>query len=114
MIGFARPNGRYRPPWGAQAEGIWLLSLIAELGRVGAAVRQSSLRTTLLATSSALAMIVAMEGSAQAQCANNNVPGGVNNASAINCISYNNGVNNTGDIVNQSGGTITPTHAYPP
>jgi uncharacterized protein with beta-barrel porin domain len=71
-------------------------------------------RGTLLATSSALAMIVAAGQSAEAQCALDNNAGGSNNAGAINCISYNNGVNNTGDIVNQSGGTITPTHAYPP
>lgn len=55
-----------------------------------------------------------MERSAEAQCALNNNPGGSNNAGSINCISYNNGVNNTGDIVNQSSGTITPTHAYAP
>lgn len=59
-------------------------------------------------------MIVATGQSAEAQCAFNNHAGGSNNAGAINCISYNNGVNNTGDIVNQSGGTITPTHTYAP
>jgi uncharacterized protein with beta-barrel porin domain len=68
----------------------------------------------LLATSSALAIIVAAGQSAEAQCALNNNAGGSNNAGAINCISYNNGVNNTGDIVNQGGGTITPTHTYAP
>jgi uncharacterized protein with beta-barrel porin domain len=69
---------------------------------------------TLLATSSALAIIVATGQSAEAQCALNNNAGGSNNAGAVNCISYNNGVNNTGNIVNQGGGTITPTHTYAP
>ena len=59
-------------------------------------------------------MIVAAGQSAEAQCALNNHAGGSNNAGAINCISYNNGVNNTGDIVNQASGTITPTHTYAP
>ena len=59
-------------------------------------------------------MIVAAGQSAEAQCALNNNAGGSNNAGAINCISYNNGVNNTGDIVNQASGTITPTHTYAP
>jgi uncharacterized protein with beta-barrel porin domain len=59
-------------------------------------------------------MIVAAGQSAEAQCALNNNAGGSNNAGAINCISYNNGVNNTGNIVNQGSGTITPTHTYAP
>jgi uncharacterized protein with beta-barrel porin domain len=76
-------------------------------------VRQRIFRETLLATSSALAIITAAGQSAYAQCAiNNSFP--ANNAGAINCISYNNNVNNTGDVVNQGGGTITPTHAYAP
>ena len=80
----------------------------------GVAVERRYWRGTLLATSSALAMIVAAGQSAEAQCALNNNAGGSNNAGAINCISYNNGVNNTGDIVNQGSGTITPTHTYAP
>src|SRR5580704_19416112 len=80
----------------------------------GVAVERRHWRGTLLATSSALAMIVAAGQSAEAQCALNNNAGGSNNAGAINCISYNNGVNNTGNIVNQASGTITPTHIYAP
>src|SRR6202035_1654837 len=48
------------------------------------------------------------------QCAFNNSPGGVDNSGPINCISYNNGGSNVGNIVNETVGTITPTHAYPP
>jgi hypothetical protein len=70
---------------------------------VGTAMGLRYWHGTLLATSSALAIVVATGQSAEAQCALNNNAGGSNNAGAINCISYNNGVNNTGDIVNQGG-----------
>jgi uncharacterized protein with beta-barrel porin domain len=70
------------------------------------------LQQTLLATSSALALLIAAEGSAAAQCFYNNVNGGVDNTSPHNCISYNNGTAFTGNAVNDS--TLTASHAYPP
>ena len=69
---------------------------------------------TLLATSSALALLIGAEGSAAAQCFYNNVPGGVDNTTAHNCISYNNGTASTGNAVNDTSGTLTTAHAYPP
>ncbi len=76
------------------------------------------LRGTLLATSSALALVVGIEGSAQAAppaCAVNNTFTGLPNTTAINCISFNNGASQTtGDVTNASNGTITATHPYAP
>ena len=81
------------------------------------------LRSTLLATSSAAALIFGFAQSAQASsgCDQNNVSPAINNTSPINCISFNNeqgGSANgnfsgattfTGNVTNS--GTITPTTA---
>ncbi|HLI64829.1 MAG TPA: hypothetical protein VKU90_00575, partial [Caulobacteraceae bacterium] len=75
--------------------------------------RSHELRTVLLGASSGLALALVSQA-AQAQCAFNNTPGGVDNAGAINCISYNNGASNTGDIINESTGSIHATTPYPP
>src|SRR4051794_675623 len=70
------------------------------------------LRCAFLTTGSALALIAGMAGSARAACDFNNQAGGVTNNAAHNCISYNSGTVNTGDVTNNS--TLTATHAYPP
>jgi outer membrane autotransporter protein len=75
------------------------------------------LRGTLLATSSALALIVGIGGSARAvppSCAVNNTFAGLPNTTAINCISFNDGASHTGDVTNANNGTITAVHPYPP
>jgi uncharacterized protein with beta-barrel porin domain len=72
------------------------------------------LRGGLLATSSVVALIVGI-GSAQAgPCAVNNTFAGLPNSGAINCVSFNDGANHTGDVVNNTAGTITATTPYPP
>ena len=56
-----------------------------------------------------------MERSANAVCAVNNTFVGLPNNTAINCISYNDGANHSGNVVNQAPlGVIAPTHAYAP
>ena len=81
---------------------------------------QVEFRGALLTTSSALALILGIGSSAQAgpvpvaPCAVNNTFAGLPNSSAINCVSFNDGANHTGDIVNNTTGTITPTTPYPP
>ena len=69
------------------------------------------LRTTLLATSSALAMMIALEGSAAAQCASQNVAP-VTNTTPSNCITFYTPGNHSGDVTNNS--TLTPTGQYSP
>jgi uncharacterized protein with beta-barrel porin domain len=79
-------------------------------------MRTVELRGALLTTSSVVALIVGI-GSAQAltmTCAVNNTFTGLPNSGAINCVSFNDGGNHTGDVVNNSTGTITPTTPYPP
>ncbi len=73
------------------------------------------LRGTLLATSSALALVIGAEGSAFAQCFYNNQAGGVDNTTARNCISYNSvspGSPFSGNVINDTTGTLTPTGVY--
>jgi hypothetical protein len=80
-------------------------------------MKQGRLRGTLLATSSALALVVGMEGAAQATpppCAVNNTFVGLPNTTTINCISFNDGASHTGDVTNAGNGTITATHPYAP
>jgi len=73
-------------------------------------VRRVELRGAFLATSSALALVVGVGSSAQAApCAVNNTFVGLPNTGAINCVSFNDGANHTGDVVNANTGTITPT-----
>jgi uncharacterized protein with beta-barrel porin domain len=70
------------------------------------------LRVALLTTSSALALVVGVGGAAQAgPCTVNNTFAGLPNTGAIDCVSFNDGANHTGDVVNASTGTITPTGA---
>jgi uncharacterized protein with beta-barrel porin domain len=80
-------------------------------------MQKRKVRAALLATSSVLGLVLAAGGAARAApvpCAFNNQPGGVDNAGPINCISYNNGTNNIGNIVNEASGAITATTPYPP
>jgi uncharacterized protein with beta-barrel porin domain len=76
---------------------------------------QVEFRGALLTTSSALALILGIGSSAQAgpvpvaPCAVNNTFAGLPNSGAINCVSFNDGANHTGDVVNNLTGTITPT-----
>ena len=73
---------------------------------------QVEFRGALLTTSSALALILGI-GAAQAgpvtACAVNNTFAGLPNSGAINCVSFNDGANHTGDVINNNTGTITPT-----
>jgi hypothetical protein len=73
---------------------------------------QVEFRGALLTTSSALALILGI-GAAQAgpatPCAVNNTFAGLPNSGAINCVSFNDGANHTGDVINNNTGTITPT-----
>ena len=74
-----------------------------------------ALRGTLFATSSALTLIVAADQAAVAQCFYNNQAGGVDNTTAQNCISYNSvspGSPFSGNVVNDTTGTLTPTGVY--
>jgi len=65
-----------------------------------------------------LALIVGMEGAvaapAPAACAFNNAPGGADNTTAQNCISYNNGATTTGNIINEATGSLNGGSPYPP
>ena len=72
-----------------------------------------------MATSSALALVVGIEGSALAtppppRCTVNNTFAGLPNTTTINCISFNDGASHSGDVTNASNGTITAVHPYPP
>jgi uncharacterized protein with beta-barrel porin domain len=71
-----------------------------------------TLRLGLLATGSALAMIVASEGAAFAQCFYNNGTNGNTNplGTTKNCMSYNNGTANAATLTND--GTLAPTGVY--
>jgi len=78
---------------------------------------QVEFRGALLTTSSALALILGIGGSAQAAtCTINNQTGAVNNAASINCISFNNGTTFSGPVTNAAtgtlsgGGTVVPTN----
>jgi outer membrane autotransporter protein len=77
-------------------------------------MKQGGLREALLATSSALALVIGAEGAAQAQCAINNQNGAINNTTTINCISFNNGATFSGPVTNASTGTINAAGATPP
>jgi uncharacterized protein with beta-barrel porin domain len=81
-------------------------------------MRVVELRGALLTTSSVVALIVgigsAQAGPSPASCAVNNTFVGLPNSGAINCVSFNDGANHTGDVVNNSTGTITATTPYPP
>jgi outer membrane autotransporter protein len=77
-------------------------------------MKRIGLRSALLATSSALALVIGGGQAAEAQCAFNNSAGGADNAGTINCISYNNGLVSIGNVTNEATGVITATHPYPP
>jgi len=77
-------------------------------------MHQIGLRKTLLGTSSALALIVGLEGSAAAQCAIVNQAGGVDNSGTVNCITYDNGLSTTGNVINETTGTLNASGPYPP
>ena len=70
-----------------------------------------ALRTTLLASSSALAIVMALDGAAAAQCASQNTAP-VTNTTPSNCITFYDGAAHTGDVINNS--TLTPTGTYSP
>jgi uncharacterized protein with beta-barrel porin domain len=73
-------------------------------------MRAVELRRALLATSSIIGLVVGIGNSAQAApCAVNNSFAGLPNTGAINCVSFNDGANHIGDVVNANTGTITPT-----
>jgi uncharacterized protein with beta-barrel porin domain len=76
-------------------------------------MKQGRLRGTLLATSSALALMVGAEGAAQAQCAFNNVNGAITNTTTNNCISFNNGGTFSGPVTNASSGTLNASGGTP-
>jgi uncharacterized protein with beta-barrel porin domain len=81
----------------------------------GATVGRSCVRTTLLMTTSALAMMIALEGSAAAQCAfqnNNGIAGTLTNSTPASCVTYFDGTNHTVNVVNNS--SLTAPGTYPP
>ena len=68
------------------------------------------LRGGLLATSSLVALVLGLQGSAQAAaCHYNNVAGGVDNTTAQDCIAYNGGGAFTGNVTNEASGSLTTT-----
>jgi uncharacterized protein with beta-barrel porin domain len=70
------------------------------------------LRGGLLATSSLLALVVGLQGSAQAAaCHFDNVAGGVDNTTAQDCIVYHGGGAFTGNVTNEATGSLTTTTA---
>ena len=79
-------------------------------------MRQVELRGALLATSSVVALVLGMEGSAQAAvpCQINNQNGAINNTATINCISFNSGATFTGPVTNTNTGTLTGPGSTPP
>ncbi len=74
-------------------------------------MKRMQLRVTLLATSSAVAMMAALDGSAAAQCASSNTAPVTNNAPS-NCITFYDGLAHVGDVTNNS--TLTTIQPYPP
>ena len=74
---------------------------------------RNSLDGALLATGSLLALIVGMEGSAQAAaCSRDNVSPPIDNVAASDCITFHGGGAFGGNVVNDVGGTLTPTGVY--
>ncbi len=70
------------------------------------------LRGGLLATSSVVALLIGLQGSAEAAaCHYNNVAGGVDNTTAQDCIAYNGGGAFTGNVTNEASGSLTTTAA---
>ena len=68
------------------------------------------LRGGLLATSSLVALVIGLQGSAEAAaCHYNNVAGGVDNTTAQDCIAYNGGGAFTGNVTNEATGSLTTT-----
>ncbi len=68
------------------------------------------LRGGLLATSSVVALVIGLQGSAEAAaCHYNNVAGGVDNTTAQDCIAYNGGGAFTGNVTNEATGSLTTT-----
>ena len=66
----------------------------------------------LLATSSLLALVIGMQGSAEAAaCHYDNVAGGVDNTTAQDCIVYHGGGAFTGNVTNEATGSLTTTAA---
>jgi len=66
----------------------------------------------LLATSSLLALVVGMQGSAEAAaCHYDNMAGGVDNTTAQDCITYHGGGTFTGNVTNEPTGSLTTTAA---
>ena len=68
------------------------------------------LRGGLLATSSLVALVIGLQGSAEAAaCHYNNVAGGVDNTTAQDCIAYNGGGAFAGNVTNEATGSLTTT-----
>src|ERR1700722_3140491 len=68
------------------------------------------LRGGLLATSSLVALVIGLQGSAEAAaCHYNNVAGGVDNTTAQDCVAYNGGGAFTGNVTNEATGSLTTT-----
>jgi hypothetical protein len=99
--------------WAISAGITWWLWVGGDPTTVGLQMKQGRLRGTLLATSSALALMVGAEGAAQAQCAFNNVNGAITNTTTNNCISFNNGGTFSGPVTNASSGTLNASGGTP-
>jgi hypothetical protein len=70
--------------------------------------RTEQCRRVLLATSSLAALVIGCNGAAQAACSVVNPATPYTNNGAIDCVTFNDNANHTGDVTNSSTGTITP------
>jgi hypothetical protein len=75
-------------------------------------MKRNWLHRSLLATTSVVALMGALDRPAAAACSFNNLNGAIDVTSPSDCISYNLGGTFTGSATNDS--TLTPTHPYPP